>query len=173
MKRLVGVVGILMLIGSPVRTARAENRYAIVNVQEVLETVDEGKKAKAQLEKAMLDRKKELDDKQKEYKKMEENFDKQKLILSPSALADKQKEMDNKKSDLQKYFMSAQQDMQKKEMELTGDILKKIRAVVVKIGADAKYDLIWEKNEGGVIYNKDTLDITAKVIDQYNKAYKK
>lgn len=161
------------LSGLPGLAKALEVKVGIVNVQEVLDTVEEGKKAKAQLEKAVLDRKKSLDDQQKEFKRLEEAYEKQKLVLSPAALEEKRKELETKKGELQRSYMTAQTDMQKKELDLTGDLLKKIRAVVEKVGREGSYTLILEKNEGGVVYNKENYDMTKQVIDEYNKAYKK
>jgi outer membrane protein len=163
---------VAMLISIPAARA-AEMKVGIVNVQDVLDTVEEGKKAKSLLEKAVADRKKSLDDQQKDYKRLEDAYEKQKLVLSPSALEEKRKELETKRGDLQRALMTAQSDMQKKEMELTGDILKKIRQVVEKIGRDGSYALILEKNEGGVIYNKDGFDVTKQVVDEFNKSFKK
>ncbi len=151
----------------------AETKVGIVNVQEVLETVDEGKAAKAQFEKFLSDRRKQLQDKEKEIKRLEESYDKQKLILSSSALEEKRKELEAKKGEFQKNYMMAQTDSQKKEMELTSEIIKKVRAVVEKIGQQEGYQLVLERSEGGVLFYKDSFDTTKKVIDEYNKAYKK
>jgi len=167
---LIVVVGFVLPV--PRVRAATEMRLAVVNVQEVLDTIEEGKKAKGQMEKAVTDRKKELESRQKDFQKLQDDFDKQKLVLSPSALSEKQRDLENKRNDLQKFYITAQQDMQQKEMELTGGILKKIRAVVSKIGQEGGYTFIWEKAEGGVIYYKDAFDITKQVIDQYNKVYK-
>jgi outer membrane protein len=161
-----------LILAIPVARA-AEAKLGIVNIQEILDTVDEGKKAKSQLEKAVTDRKKSLDDQQKEYKRLEDSYEKQKLVLSPSALEEKRKELETKRGDLQRAAMTAQTDMQKKEMELTGELIKKIRQVVEKIGRDGSYSLILEKNEGGVVYNKEAFDLTKQVIDEYNKTFKK
>jgi outer membrane protein len=120
-----------------------------------------------------MDRKKSLDEQQKEYRRLEDAYEKQKLVLAPSALDEKRRDLEAKKGDLQRALMTAQSDMQKKELELTGELLKKIRAVVEKIGRDGAYTLILEKNEGGVVYNRDGFDVTKQVVDEYNKSYKK
>jgi len=172
MIRFLGTFSIVLFI-LPSLGSAVESRYAVVDVQNVLLTVDDGRKAQNQLESAIRDRKKDLETQQAEYKKLEENFEKQKLVLSPQALAEKQRELEAKKLDLQKSVLSAQSDMQKKELQLSGEILKKIRDIIAKIGKDGGYDFIWEKTEGGVIYFRDAFDITKQVIDQYNRLHKR
>jgi outer membrane protein len=166
-----GILTFVLALLVPV--ARADARIGIVSVQDVLDTIDEGKAAKAQMEKELLAKKQDLEKKQKEYKAMEDSLEKQRLVLSASALSDKQKEMETKKNDLQKAYLNSQTEMQKLEAKLMADILKKIRAVITKIGQEGGYDVVVEKNEGGVFYSKDTLDLTKRVIEEYNKAYKR
>jgi outer membrane protein len=151
----------------------AEIRVGVVNVQEVLDTIEEGKKARETLEKALFDRKKAMEDQQKEYRRLEEAYEKQKLVLAPAALEEKRKDLETKKADLQRAAMTAQMDMSKKERELTDPLFKKIQAVVEKVGRDGGYGMILEKSQGGVIYHKDGFDVTKQVIDEYNKSYKK
>jgi len=175
MKRFWIVVAVavgITLTAFRTHAAATEARLGVVNVQEVLDSIEDGKKAKSQMEKAITERKRDLETKQKDYQKLQDDFEKQKLILSPSALQDKQKELATKLNELQKLSVVAQQDMHQKEMELLDGILKKIRSVVAKIGQEGGYSFIWEKNEGGVVYYKDAFDVTKQVIDQYNKVYK-
>jgi outer membrane protein len=167
------IVMMLALLGIPSALRAAEMKVGVVNMQDVIDNIEDGKKAKNQLKKSIDDRKKGLDDKQKEYKKLEEAYDKQKLILSPTALEEKRKELENKRNDLQRLVMTAQADTQKQEMELMDGITKKVKAVIEKLGRDGSYSMIMEKNIGGLIYNKDSFDMTKQVIDEYNKAYKK
>ena len=68
--------------------------------------------------------------------------------------------------------MEAQGEIQKQELEMRSEIFKKITAVIEKMGKSEAYDFVLEKNEGGVIFAKSG-DITDKVIEMYNKVYKK
>jgi len=155
-------------LGSP-----TDLKVGVVNVQEILDSVEEGKKARAQMEGEILKKKKDLEDRQKEYKKLDDAYEKQKLVLAPQALGEKQKELETKKAELQKLYLASQGDIQKLELQLSGDIIKRIRSVIAKIGQEGGYDLVLEKNEGGLFYYKDTYDITKKVIEEYNRSYKK
>ena len=163
----------LTVTGSAFAKAQAaEIQLGIVNVQEVLDTVDEGKKAKAKMENEMLKKKNELESRQKEFKKLDDDFEKQKLVLSPGAATDKKRELQDKKDELQKLYFASQAEMQKLESKLMAGILKKIKAVIEKVGKDRSLDLVIEKTEGGLFYYKDGLDITNLVIKEYDKAYK-
>jgi outer membrane protein len=150
--------------------ARALEKMAVVDIQRVLDTVEEGKKAKSDFEKAMKGKKDELQRKQTELQKLTEDFEKQKLVLSASALGEKEKALQAKQMEFQQTMMTAQKEMQEKEVTLTGQILKRIRGVVEKIGQEDAYDFVFEK--GQVVYVKNAFDLTDRVIKTYDKTYK-
>ena len=163
----------LLMSAPPVYALAADMKVGVVNVQEVLDTIDEGKKAKSKMEAEIGKKKKDLEDRQAEYKRLDESLEKQKLLLSPSVLSEKQKELELKKGEIQKLYLASQADMQKLEGQLMADILKKIRSVVSKIAQQSSYDLVVEKSESGLLYYKDGFEITKLVVEEYNKAYKK
>src|SRR3954471_21754695 len=68
-------------------------KIATVDMQRALQTVDAGKKAKAQLEKEFNKKKQELQTEEAAIRKMGEEFKKQSLALSEDARAKKQQEL--------------------------------------------------------------------------------
>ena len=169
MKKTVG----LFLAVFSLSALAAEMKVGVVDIQEVVDTIEDGKKAKQEFEKAILDRKKDLETKEKDFKKLAEALEKQKLALSQQALDEKRRDLEEKRNGLMQEQMNAQMEMQKKEMDLKGKLFTKVRTVVEKVGKDGAYALVLEKAEGGVFYFANTLDLTKKVIEEYNKAYAK
>ena len=51
----------------------------------------------------------------------------------------------------------------------TGSILKDLRDVVEKIGQEEGYSLILENVEGIILFSRKDLDITERVIKNYNE----
>lgn len=172
MKKTAMIMGFCLLAGSGGAYA-AEVKVGVVDIQEVVDSIDDGKKAKAEFEKVLLDRKKDLETKEKDFKKQAEGLEKQKLVLSAPAFEEKRRDLEEKRNALLQEQMNAQMDMQKKELDLKGKLFSKVRAVVEKVGKDGQYTLVLEKAEGGVFYFASPLDLTKKVIEEYNKAYLK
>jgi outer membrane protein len=77
--------------------------------------------------------------------------------------------------DYQRLVQDSQNELKKKEGELTGSIIRELREVVEKIGQDEGYSLLLENVEGIILYSRKDLDITEKVVKIYNemKAKKK
>lgn len=163
------VLGIFLVTGQAQATS-----IAVFDAQEVLDSIDEGKSAVAKLEKEASEKKQTIENKQKELEKMKKDLDAQALVLSKEALAAKEKDFQAKYIDFEKLRMEAQRDLQQKELAATGEIFKKINAVIQKLGKEGNYDFVLEKNQGAVTYYKSSdSDITKKVIAEYNKTYKK
>lgn len=70
----------------------------------------------------------------------------------------------------QRLVTDSQSEVKKKESELTGDILKDIRAIVEKMGAEAGYTIILENADGLVLYSKKDINLTDVVIKKYNES---
>jgi outer membrane protein len=168
MKKYISIFA--LFITATVSAAHADTKIAVFDAQQVLDSIDEGKKAVSALEKEALDRKKDIETKGKEIEKMHSDLESQKLVLSKEAYDKKDKEFQAKAIEFQKLQYDAQKDMQKRELSMTGEIFKKINTVIQKLGKDGNYDFILEKNQGAVTYFKSG-DITPQVITEYNKAY--
>ena len=51
---------------------------------------------------------------------------------------------------------------------ITVKLIGEVRDVISKVGAEGKYTIILEK-DAGVLYIPDTIDLTVKVIENYDK----
>ena len=98
-----------MFAGALAKDASAETgstvKIGYVDMMRALNEVNEGKTAKAKLEADGKAKKKKLEIMQAELKKMKEDLDKQSLILSKEALAEKQAKFQQKFVDLQRTTM--------------------------------------------------------------------
>lgn len=167
----VKVAVVAMLLASPF-AAQADLNIAVFDAQKVLDSIDEGKKAVTKLENEARDKEKAFEGKRKELETLKKEIDSQSLVLSKEALEKKKREFDQKYMAFQQEAMKVQEELKRKELEMTGEIFKKINAVIQKMGKEGQYDLILEKNQGAVTFVKQG-EITQKVIDAYNKTYKK
>ena len=70
----------------------------------------------------------------------------------------------------QRLVSDSQDEVKKKEGELTAGILKEIRSTIDKIGEDSGYSLILENSENQVLYNTKGTDLTEIVIKKYNES---
>lgn len=169
MRALLVVVMALGVFTAPLLSFGAEIKIAIVDLQKALQSVDEGKKAKSQLEKEFNDKKKQLQAEEESIKKMTEEFKKQSLVLSDDAKGRKQNEIQERLMKYRELFGKSQFDIQNRERSLTEPIIGKLRSIVEELGKNQGYTLILEKNENGVLFSKQQDDLTEEVIKSFNK----
>lgn len=140
-----------------------------VDMQKALQSVDAGKKAKAQLEKDFNSRKKELQSEEEKIKKATEAFKKQSDVMTDESRAKKQAELQERILKFQEQTARSQAEIQQKERELTQPIVEKLKSIIEEIG-EKKSATVLEK--GAVLSAPKDLDLTDEVISNYNKQSK-
>ena len=112
---------------------------------------------------------KKLDGERQQIEKLERDLQKQSMMLSLDAKENKEMEL-GKLTRHYKYMVGeVTQEMKDAEFEATRKVGKEIEKVVEKIAKKEGYTIILEQGTVGLIYNDDTVDITAQVIKAYDK----
>lgn len=165
----------LALVGSTARPALAKAADPVlgyVHLQRAILEVEEGKRAKAKLQKTVEQKQKSLLEKEKELKALKEKLEKQSVVKKDDAATRVQKaEFETKVMELQQTFMQEQKELQQLEAKTLSGITKKMKKVIEKIGKSEGYTLILEIQQNRLLFAKGHLDITNQVIRQYNKAH--
>ena len=175
MKRnLILLLGIIVFTFFPIVTHGAETgKIAVVDLQECIRKSIEGKKVFEKLKKTKDDMQKKLDKKQDELLKLKEELEKQGMMLSMDAKEDKEKEFERKRREFKYFYDDLNEEMRKEEAEARKEVLKDLEQVVMKIGEEGKYFLIFERRSSGLMYFDKPLDITDLVIKEFDKKGKK
>ena len=162
------ILGFVLMLAVSGTARAAEMKIAVIDMNKALQTVDAGKQARASLEKEFNEKKKTLQSKEEEIKKMTEDFKKQSLVLSEEAKRKKEMEIQDKMMKFRAEFEKSQVDIQNRERSLTEPILTKLRTIIDEIGNKEGYTVILEKNENNVLFSNKGLDLTDQVIKTYN-----
>jgi outer membrane protein len=150
--------------------ANAETiKIGAVDLLKALNESDAGKKAKADLEFLIKTKQTSLDDKGKNIDKLKSEIEKQASVLSPDARRSKEEELERLVRDYQRQVADSQNEVKKKEGDLTGDILKELREIIQKIGDEDGYTLILEGGDGQILFAKKDIDLTDSVIKKFNQ----
>jgi outer membrane protein len=146
----------------------ADSKIAYVEMQRVINECNAGKDAKKAITKDAEKFQHLIADKQKELQTMKESLEKQTLMLTPDARANKEKEYQNKLREFQRWGEDTQNELNQKRMEMERNISTALVKVIQKIGADEGYTLILEKNENIVLFASKTIDITDRAIKAFD-----
>lgn len=164
------IVIALMLGGSIV--ASAETKLGFVDMQRAIQESIEGKKAKKELEADFNKKKKDLEKLETDLKKKKEDFEKKALVLSDDVKAKKQQELQIDFGKYQEAVTKNQMEIQKHERELTQPIIIKLRHIIEDIAKKESYTAVLEKSEQLVLSSVKDIDLTDRVIKEYDTAKK-
>lgn len=151
--------------------AQAEALVGYVDLQKAILTVNEGKRARAQLKKTFEAKQSSLSEREKVLKELKDKLDATAGSSDPAVL-EQQAEFQKKLMELQQVFMKEQQELQKLEQKELSAITTKMRQTIAEIGKAGGYTLILEVNENRLLFGQDHLDLTNEVIRKYNAQYK-
>lgn len=164
---LVGVVISLFACGRVGAAEAGMPKIGYVDMNRALNEVEEGRKAKADLEADGKAKKQKLEIKQNELKTLKADIDKQRLILSAEALGKKEMEFQQKFMELQKMGADFEQAFAEKEAALTKPIGDKLKKIIAELGSSDSYAAILPKEV--MLYGLAGNDLTDEVIRRYNK----
>src|SRR5262249_6778743 len=127
---------------------------------------EDGARAQATLKKLFDKRQQELDGKQQELSRTREDIEKQSRVLSREALQKRMEDWQRRMVELQTVFVDYNKELQKKQNELTGPIIKKIMGVIGRLAKKNGYEVILDKQAAP--YARPDLDLTDQVVQMYN-----
>lgn len=148
--------------------AFAETKVGLVDMQKAIQETAEGQKAKKELETDFGKKKKDLEKKEADIKKMGEDLDKKALVLSDDVKQKKQQEMQKEMQKYQEAVAKSQMEIQKHERDLTNPIIAKLRKTIEEIGKKENFTMVLEKSEQLVLFSEKTIDLTDRVIKEYD-----
>ena len=152
--------------------AAAEIKIGVVDILEVIQRSEAGRKAFDSLSSEFKDMKDELDKQQKGIEALREELQKQSLVLSQEAKADKELEFKRKLRDFQDMYQTYQRKMQVKEQEYREPIVTQIFELLQGYGKEHGFTMIMDKKNSGLTYIADGLEITEDVILEFNKHWR-
>lgn len=163
------VIGIVLFIGGWVGpTWAAELKVGCIDIQRAINECNAGKEAKKVIAKELEKFQRLYGEKQKELQGMKESLDKQALMLNPDARAAKEKDLQAKGREFQRWVEDIQNEVKQKGTEIERNISLGLQKVIQKVGADEGYTFILEKNENFVLFSSKAIDLTDKVIKLYD-----
>ncbi len=165
----------VVLLFSGFSAARAADvaKIGLVDLQRILDTSAAGKAATQEVQKSGEKMEAELKAKSEEINKVKDELDRQAMVMSRDALKEKARDLRIKASDLKDLQQTYAEDFKRKEVQLISQIKADIFKLVEAMGKKEGFTLILEKQESGMMYAPDSLDITDKVIAEYDKTAKK
>jgi len=141
----------------------------LVEVETIVASMDEAKKAEADLkdlQKIYADSLKKMED---DFMKKVEAYQKQKSMMAP----DKQQKEEETLPAQQQRLYALREELSnaivKKREELLDPIREKVKAAIESVAKEEKINIVLDKNNSIVMYSESQFDITHRVIDKLKR----
>jgi outer membrane protein len=156
-------------VAAPFVPARAEPapRFGYVDLRKVITESKTGKQGRAELEKLIKGRQEQLEKEAQKFRALQQDIEKNQLVMNEQQKKDKQKELQDKAQALQKLKAEADQEVAKKDAELTQKAYGELRAIVAELAKEQKLMMVFDKH-AQPLYAEPGPDLTDKVIQKYD-----
>ncbi|MFO7816175.1 MAG: OmpH family outer membrane protein [Thermodesulfobacteriota bacterium] len=169
MKKIIFLTLTMILLAVP---ALAAQKIGTVNLQKVMTASEPAQKALGQLQSKSKSIQEKLESKKQEVQSLREDMEKQKMVMSQEAKMDKETELKRKIRDLQDEARAFQRQIKQEQNNLTEPILKILQEVIEEYGQKHDYSMIMDTQNSGLLFAKESMDITDKIIVELNKAWR-
>jgi outer membrane protein len=146
------------------------SNIGVVDLQRVLLDTEAGKRARDVLSNFMKNRQAVVELEEKELKRMEEDLVKQASVLSANGRKDREDLLRRRVAEFQQRANEMNREVQEKQKEVLEGFRERAERVVSKVAQQLGLLVVMEKGKGGpTVYSDAALDISTKVIEEFNK----
>ena len=132
--------------------ALAQSKVAHINTQELVESMPEMKSAKSELEKLAKTYETDIQAMATELQNKIKQYDAESSTKTDEENGKRLQEVQSMEQSIRQYQAQAQQDLQKKELDLLRPITEKAKNAILKVGNAQGFDYILDSSQGqGVI----------------------
>ena len=148
----------------------AVDKIGFINLQEIMQTSVAGKKAAEDFKKFYDKETQEIKTSEKDLKKMKDELEKQGSLMTQASRSEKEAAYQKKLRDYQLQVNDTNEELKKRDQEMTQKLMPGIVKIVRSIAEKEKYTLIIDVATMPVPYYAKENDISKKVIDEFNKS---
>ena len=160
---------LVSLLLTPALASAQELKIAFVDARRAVAGSKQGKAAKQRLDSVSEKKRDELRPREDALKRLTEEFESQRFVLSKDALQEREITLLKKRRDLERDFQSAQEELEIEQRRIMDPLLREVRNAVQSVGETKGFTVILERGSPGVLYFEDGLDITDLVIQRLNE----
>lgn len=168
--RIAVISAVLMGSLAVQRSARAEDVIGYVNLQRAIVEVEDGKKAKSDLEATFKKKQTALRAEEAELEKMQKALQAKGLDPSDPKAQAEMRDFQKRFMALRETLMAEQKELKRLETVALSKITKRMRGIIAQMGKSGGYTLILEAQESSLLFAKNHLDLTNEVIRKYNQS---
>lgn len=161
-----------ILLSGGLLLAQIPNKVGVINLQQAVVGTQEGQAALAKLQRDHVDPKtKELEAAQKDISDLRDKLSRGGNTMSATAQADLQNQIDQKTKSFNRAVEDYEFDTQEEQRKILADLSSKMQTVVSEYVTANNFSIILDTASQGLVWRHDSTDVTAAIIEAYNKRY--
>lgn len=164
------LVALLLPVLPGAARAQGQQGLGVVDTRRAIASCKAGEAAQKDLNSMMEKKQQQFTPQEDELKKLQQEFESQKFVLSQDALEERRIEIARKKSKLERAVEEAREEMAVAERKAFQPLLSKVEGLLKDIGQEKGLAVIMERSSPGILYFSDSLDITDTLIERLNKS---
>jgi len=175
----ISMMALILALGAGAGAATAADmKIGTVKIQTIINDSAAGREALNKLKVMMEDEGRRLQDKQKELKRLESEYDQQKLVSRPEVLEEKEFEIIKMRRDLESYRNDSSTLLRRAQAKASQGIINDVQKIIQEYAAKNGISIVLENSagvsaQGGVVaFADESIDITAAVIKIYDEKVK-
>ena len=145
-------------------------KYGFVNVQRIAAESNEGKAATAQVQALNNKKVEELNARNKQLQAAQQKLESGGNVMSATAVAQLQKEIERQQIDIQRFTEDAQQEVQQLQQQLQEEFQRKLTPVLQQVATDRQLHMMFSVVDSGLVWGDPALDLTPEIIKRFDAA---
>jgi outer membrane protein len=154
-------------------TAQGEGlKLGYIDSRQIMVEYPEAIEAQGKFDEELKSWQEEAESRQQEIQRLEEEYEAQKLLLSDTTREEREAEIEQKKLEMSRFFDEIWGDDGKaarRNLELTKEIVEEVNEVLERLGEDEGFDMIMDAAAGGIVFAREGLDLTSRVLEELEK----
>jgi outer membrane protein len=147
-------------------TARADVRLAYVDIQRALNDCRAGREAKTQFRGRVERLQTQLESEQSAVERLKQELETKGPLMQPDQRQNLEDDYSKKLRQFQDDYKNSRDELQQRDNEVTGAIVRDLAMVVRQIGEKDGYTMVMEK--GSLLWAIPSIDITDQVVRAYD-----
>jgi outer membrane protein len=144
-------------------------KIGVVDLEQAITSTNEGRKARDEFDRKKRQAEQMLIPLMESYQEIMKEFESKKFVLSDDARFQKQLDMAELQNQIENKRKEIQGQLQVDRERLIAPLRNRLIDVVEAVGRDEQFSLILHRGSPGIMYSKETLDVTDMIIAQFDK----
>ena len=144
-------------------------KIGVVDIDQAISSTEEGKAAREELARKEREAQGKIQPLIDRLRALEQEIKAKKFVLSDDALFQKQLDLVEMRNQIQNKAKEIENKLKIDTERLRGPLIAKLRQTIEEFGKGEGFSLILGRGTPGVLYTREALDVTDRIIEKYNQ----